>query len=105
MFRINTETETYNLVANVVSTFIGIGAASLVGTFCNNIITNNVGSDGETTRMKLGRTGFKVITLNTVSNEMRKNLDDMAHGWNAIVDILEGVESATPVDPEVVVEG
>ena len=55
--------------------------------------------------MKLGRTGFKVITLNTVSNEMRKNLDDMAEAWNAIVDILEGVESATPVDPEVVVEG
>lgn len=105
MFRINTKTDTYNLVANVVSTVVGIGAASLVGTFCNNIIANNLGPNGETTRMKLGRTGFKVITLNTVSNEMRKNLDDMAEAWNAIVDILEGVESATPVDPEVVVEG
>ena len=104
MIRINTESENYDLVANIISTIVGIGASALVGTFCDNIIQNNANTSNDVTKMRIGRAGFKFITVNAVSNHTRSNLDDLAHGWNAIADILEGVNNTVPIEPEVVVE-
>jgi hypothetical protein len=52
--------------------------------------------------MCLGRSGFKSVSAFAISNEMRKNVDDMARAWNTIVDIFEANQSGTDVEPEIV---
>ena len=102
MFKFDLESESYDFAANIVSTIIGIGAGSLVGAFCDNIIDTTDCSNGKKTLMCLGRSGFKSVSAFAISNEMRKNVDDMARAWNTIVDIFEANQSGTDVEPEIV---
>ena len=99
MIKIDTTSNTYDFVANLASTIVGIGAGALVGTLCNNIMDSRDFSISERNKMALGRIGFKTVAIATVSNEFRKNLDDVANGWNEIVDILEGAKK----DPDPIV--
>lgn len=104
MFKIDTTSSTYDFVANIVSTVVGIGAGSIVGAFCDSVINFDDRSIGEQNKMAIGKCGIKVVTTCTISNEFRKNLDDFANGWNEIVDILDGVKGEGEADPEVVYE-
>lgn len=102
MIRINTQSETYKLCADFAATVVGWGAASIVDAFCTTIINNGDYSLSRKNKMCLGRSGLKLITTFSVSNEIRKNIDDMANCWNAIVDILDGSVQSTPVSNPVV---
>ena len=104
MRKIDTTSTNYRLVADVISTIVGIGAGSLVGAFCNGIIDNSDGTHRQKSMMCLGRDGIKFVTMNSISNEVRKNIDDWVNGWNAIVDIVDSVDVTVSKPAEVVVE-
>ena len=102
MFKFDLESESYDFAANLVSTVIGIGAGSIIGSLCDNIIDTTDCSNSKKALMSLGRTGFKSVSMFAISNEMRKNVDDLARAWNTVVDIFEANQSGTEVEPEIV---
>lgn len=112
MFKFDLSSDSYKTKADVVSTIIGIGAGSLIGSACDTFIDIDRRSGGslyKQTKMKVGKFGLESVTVFAISNEIRKNLDDLARAWNTIADIFEisaavenNKQAATQVEVETV---
>ena len=89
MFKFDLSSESYKTKADVISTIIGIGAGSLIGGVCDTFIDINAASGYKRAKMKLGKYGIESSVMFMISNDVRKNFDDIARAWNAIVDIFE----------------
>lgn len=91
MFKINTESQAYDIVANILATAMGFAGSALVGSFCNSIISTNTqdSSAAKKVWLKGGKLGLETITTYTVARKMREEIDDVVE----LINDISGVAS------------
>jgi len=97
MIKINTESNGYSVVADMLATFIGAGASMIVGSVCNGIIgVNNDAGFGKTTAMKAGKIGLETLTIYSIAPRMRNEIDDLADLYNHVADVVNDYKESHP---------
>lgn len=89
MFKFDTESGLYDIVANVISLLSGFGASRLIGSACNIIISNVAANGGRTALLTIGKFGMEGAVGAAVISQMRESIDMAADMYNKYADMYE----------------
>lgn len=89
MIKINKNNDIYDTIANAVATIFGFAAASLVGGFCDSMISVHDGSSFAKAGMKLGKVGLETITVYSVATQMRDEIDEGVDFYNDMAGAID----------------
>lgn len=91
MFKINKESDTYDVIANFLASVFGFAGSALVGAFCEAMISTNCNESGPFKRLflKTGKFGLETITLYSVSKKMREEIDDLVDVINDVSGVVD----------------